>query len=80
MYYGFLVREVVNGEEVVNMTYHQRSSDFVTHFGNDVWLAISLMKFVADKLGLKPGYLYHSIDSLHVYKKDWDSLKNGLLS
>ena len=79
MYYDFLVREV-NGEEVVNMTYHQRSSDFVTHFGNDVWLAISLMKFVANKLELKPGYLYHSIDSLHVYKKDWDSLKNGLLS
>lgn len=79
MYYDFLIREV-NGVEQLNVTYHQRSSDFITHFGNDVWLALELMKYVSGMVGVKPGYLYHSIDSLHVYKKDWDTLKNGLTS
>lgn len=78
MYYDFLIRENAKGERQLNITYHQRSSDFVTFFGTDVWFAWKLKEYVADQLGIKPGYLYHSIDSLHCYKKDWIKLKTSL--
>lgn len=78
MYYDFLIRENTRGEKVMNICYHQRSSDFIQHFGNDVYLAWRLMEFVAEKVGVKSGYLYHTIDSLHAYKKDWVKLGNSL--
>lgn len=70
MYYDFLIRE---GK--LNIVYHQRSSDYVQHFGDDVFLAWRLMEYVAKEVGVEPGYLYHTIDSLHAYKKDWWRLK-----
>lgn len=78
MYYDFLIRENGKGEKVLHICYHQRSSDFVTHFGNDVYLAWKLMEYVANEVGVKPGYLYHTIDSLHSYKKDWKYLNTNL--
>lgn len=78
MYYDFLIRENARGEKQLNLCYHQRSSDFVQHFGNDVWLAWKLMEYVAERVGVKPGYLTHTVDSLHVYKKDWVLLKTSL--
>ena len=68
----------LEGEKVLHICYHQRSSDFVTHFGNDVYLAWRLMEYVAQEVGVKPGYLYHTIDSLHSYKKDWKYLNTNL--
>lgn len=73
MYYGFFIR---NGK--LNITYHQRSSDFIQHFGNDVYLAWKLMEYVADKLAINKGMLIHTIDSLHCYKKDWYLLKSSV--
>lgn len=73
MYYSFLIRQ---GK--LNMTYHQRSSDFVTHFGNDVYLAWKLKDYVAEKVGIESGSLIHTIDSLHSYKKDWHILKTSV--
>lgn len=78
MYYDFLIRTNVSGEKQLNICYHQRSSDFITHFGNDVYLAWRLMEYVAERVGIQPGYLYHTIDSLHTYKKDWIILKTSL--
>lgn len=78
MYYDFLIRQNGKGEKVLHICYHQRSSDFVTHFGNDVYLAWRLMEYVAKEVGVKPGYLYHTIDSLHAYKKDWIALASNL--
>lgn len=78
MYYDFLIRENSKGEKILHICYHQRSSDFVTHFGNDVYLAWRLMEYVAKEVGVKPGYLYHTIDSLHTYQKDWDKLASSL--
>lgn len=78
MYYDFLIRQNGKGEKVLHICYHQRSSDFVTHFGNDVYLAWRLMEYVAKGVGVKPGYLYHTIDSLHAYKKDWTALASNL--
>lgn len=77
MYYDFLVREIGN-KKVLHICYHQRSSDIVTHFGNDVILAWKLMEWMANEIGINPGYLYHTIDSLHCYKKDWNTLKTCL--
>lgn len=78
MYYDFLIRENQKGEKILNICYHQRSSDFITFFGTDVYFAWKLMEYVADKVGVKPGYLYHTIDSIHSYKKDWTKLKTSL--
>lgn len=78
MYYDFLIRENQKGEKILNICYHQRSSDFVTFFGSDVYLAWRLMEYVAGEVGVKPGYLYHTIDSIHAYKKDWVKLKTSL--
>lgn len=78
MYYDFLIRENASGKKQLNICYHQRSSDFVTHFGNDVYLAWKLMVYVSEQLEILPGYLYHTIDSLHAYKKDWGKLKSSL--
>lgn len=78
MYYDFLIRQNGKGEKVLHICYHQRSSDFAQHFGNDVYLAWRLMQYVAKEVGVKPGYLYHTIDSLHIYKKDWHFLSCNL--
>ena len=78
MYYDFLIRTNPRGEKQLNICYHQRSSDFIMHFGNDVFLAWKLMEYIAEQVGVKPGYLYHTIDSLHTYKRDWDKLKTSL--
>ena len=78
MYYDFLIRTNTRGEKQLNICYHQRSSDFVTHFGNDVYLAWRLMDYVAKEVGVNSGYLYHTIDSLHAYKRDWVVLKTSL--
>lgn len=82
MYFDFLLR---NGK--LNICYHQRSSDFVQHFGNDVYLAWQLMLYMVKLVNsilpedadvVEPGYLYHTIDSLHAYKKDWVMLKSNI--
>lgn len=78
MYYSFLVRQNSKGESQLNICYHQRSSDFVQHFGDDVYLAWRLMEYIANEVGIKPGYLYHTIDSLHSYKKDWQLLQTSI--
>ena len=74
----FIAENVDPDRVQLNICYHQRSSDFVTHFGNDVYLAWKLMEYVAREVGTKPGYLYHTIDSLHSYKKDWVKLKTSI--
>lgn len=76
MYYDFLIR--YSPGKQLNICYHQRSSDFVQHFGNDVYLAWRLMEYVAEEINVEPGYLFHTIDSLHVYRKDWDTLAMNL--
>lgn len=82
MYYDFLIRD---GK--LHICYHERSSDFIQHFGNDVWLAWNLMEYMVELVNknltglddeIEPGYLYHTIDSLHAYKKDWVMLKSNI--
>lgn len=77
MYYDFLIREYGSGVRL-NICYHQRSADFTAHFGDDVYLAWRMMEYVAKKIGIKPGFLFHTIDSLHVYKRHWDMLASNI--
>lgn len=54
----------------LNIHYMMRSSDFTTHFANDVYLAMRLLEHVADATGYEVGTFTHTIFSLHVYAKD----------
>ena len=54
----------------LNMHYVMRSCDFNTHFRNDVYLAIRLLEYVAQKVNMEVGNFTHTMFSLHVYKKD----------
>jgi len=63
MYYQFMVRR---GK--LDIIYNMRSSDFDTHFKNDIWLADELRKYVASFLGIEVGLLYMNVGSLHRYK------------
>ena len=54
----------------LNMTYLQRSCDFVTHYQNDVYLAVRLMEYIAFAIPTPPGMFTHWIGSLHVFEKD----------
>lgn len=71
--YNFSVR---NGQ--LNLTYVQRSADFVKHLGNDILLAHLMMQHVAHAVGAEVGYLDHFIFSLHCYKRDWGTLEKGI--
>jgi len=65
MHYQFLVRNCK-----LDVIYSMRSTDFYTHFKNDIWLACELRNWFAKKLSLEPGKFYHMIGSLHYYRKD----------
>lgn len=71
MYYQYMIRD---GK--LDVIYVMRSSDFATHFQNDIWLADELRNYIAKMIGLKPGKFIMMVDSLHIYKKDWDELTN----
>jgi thymidylate synthase len=63
MYYQFMVR---NGK--LDVIYNMRSSDFDTHFANDIWLAAELRDYVASQIGVESGLFHMNIGSLHRYK------------
>ncbi len=54
----------------LNMTYLQRSCDFTTHYENDVWLAVQLLRHIAKEVNMTSGHFSHWIGSLHVFQKD----------
>lgn len=63
--YNFQVRE---GK--LNMHYVMRSSDFSTHWANDVYLAVKLLEYIANLTNYPVGSFTHTMFSLHVYMKD----------
>ena len=63
VYYQLLVRR-----ERVDIIYNMRSSDFDTHFKNDIWLADELRNYIAKSIGRKPGLFMMNVGSLHRYK------------
>lgn len=57
-------------EGKLNLLYVQRSSDFHTHFVNDVYMAIQLQHYIAKRTGYPVGNFTHLIMSLHLFNKD----------
>lgn len=67
--YQFMIRD-----NKLDIIYMMRSTDFATHFQNDIWLADELRKYIASMLNIEPGKFIMFASSLHTYKKDWDTL------
>ena len=63
VYYQLMIRR---GK--LDIIYNMRSSDFATHFKNDIWLADELRNHIAKQLDIKPGLLHMNVGSLHIYK------------
>ena len=61
--YQFLIRR-----NQLDIIYNMRSSDFDTHFSNDIWLADELRNYIANKINIRAGMLHMNIGSLHRYK------------
>lgn len=66
MYYQFISDQ--NGK--LDIIYNIRSNDFGEHYPYDIWMAISLLKYVAKKVDMKVGKLIYFAGSLHCFKKD----------
>jgi thymidylate synthase len=65
MYYQILVRV-----SKVDLVYTMRSCDFLTHFPVDIFLALLLQDWFANKLNLATGIFTYFVGSLHAYQKD----------
>lgn len=63
MYYQLMIR---GGS--LDIIYNMRSSDFATHFKNDIWLADALRNHIAHRVGVPVGLFHMNIGSLHIYK------------
>lgn len=57
-------------EGALNLTYLQRSADFATHFVNDVFFAVKLQEYIAEKTQVPIGRFSHWLGSFHVFRKD----------
>lgn len=57
-------------QDQLHLTYTMRSCDFLTHWQNDVWLALMMLDFVCSRTGYSPGRFSQFINSFHVYEKD----------
>lgn len=71
MFYHLMIR---NGK--LDVIYVMRSTDFATHFQNDIWLADELRRYIAKRIDVPVGKFFMVASSLHIYKKDWDTLSN----
>lgn len=69
--YQFMIRD---GK--LDVIYLMRSTDFATHFQNDIWLADEMRKWISEQIGVPPGKFIMFASSLHIYKKDWEELLN----
>lgn len=66
MFYQLMIRD---GK--LDIIYTMRSTDFFTHFKNDIWHAITFRNFIADELDIEKGKFIMFASSLHAYKKDF---------
>jgi len=52
----------------LDIIYNMRSSDYDSHFRNDIWLADELRRYIAHKIKRPIGIFYMNIGSLHRYR------------
>jgi len=65
MYYQIMIRE-----NKLDLIYTMRSCDLLVHFPIDMSLALCLLDYYADRLGVGYGTFTYFTGSLHAYKKD----------
>ena len=61
--YQFMIRR-----GALDIIYNMRSSDFYSHFRNDIWLADELRRYVALKIKRPIGLFMMNVASLHIYR------------
>lgn len=71
---AFLTVWSVRGE-FLDMTLHQRSSDYCTAGHINKIQYVALMMMVARAVNLKPGVFMHVVDNLHIYDRHVDQAK-----
>lgn len=59
--------QVIKRNDKLHMVYVIRSNDLYEHWSYDVWMAIKLQEYIAEKLGVEKGNFYQFITSLHGY-------------
>lgn len=57
----------------LDIMYFMRSCEFSTHFQNDIYLAMRLQEYIAERVGVPRGNYGHFMSSFHCYKR---GLKN----
>jgi hypothetical protein len=79
--YHFLARD-----GFLDIDYHIRSCDYIRHFRDDIYLTARLVNWVLGRLrqldlerwqDVRPGKFIMHIGSLHVFRNDFQMLKNG---
>lgn len=68
LHYQFMIRD-----HALRINYVMRSSDFHTHFNYDIWMALRMQEYVANRLHIGCGRMSFFTGSLHLYRKDWDN-------
>lgn len=63
VYYQFMIRR-----GALDIIYNMRSSDYATHFKNDIWLAATLRDYIAERVKIPTGIFSMNIGSLHIYR------------
>ena len=74
---AFLTVWSVRGE-YLDVTLHQRSSDYCVAGHVNKIQYVALMMIVARHVGLKPGVFMHVVDNLHIYNRHIDQAKELL--
>ena len=64
--------------EYLDMTLHQRSSDYLVAGHVNKMQYVALLMMVARNVGLKPGVFMHVVDNLHIYDRHIDQAKELL--
>lgn len=63
-----------NGKLIYNI--HQRSCDFIYGFFNDFYWHCFVYSKILNELNLKKGHINYYFDSLHVYERHFELIKN----
>lgn len=63
-----LTYQLMIRRNALDIIYNMRSSDFYTHFKNDIWLADELRNYITKWIDQEPGIFHMNIGSLHIYK------------
>jgi thymidylate synthase len=62
--YHFLIR----GNKLI-MLYSMRSLEVDKCLGNDMYTASKMLEYIADQVGVEPGYIQFNVGSLHIFEE-----------